>query len=119
MSTIKVTNIQATGETASRAVSGVAAAWAFHNHDGTDYDSVNVSSVIDVSTGLTRLTWTNAFSNANYACAGAHDDGSGSDGSRMAGFHSKSTTVVTEYIYTSSGSVSDQPRSGVFHGDLA
>ena len=32
MSTLKVTNIQATGETASRAVSGVAAAWV--NFDG-------------------------------------------------------------------------------------
>ena len=31
MSTLKVTNIQATGETASRAVSGVDAAWADAN----------------------------------------------------------------------------------------
>ena len=35
MSTLKVTNIQATGETASRAVSGVAAAWVNFNGTGT------------------------------------------------------------------------------------
>ncbi len=121
MSTLNVSNITdgTTTVGTSYVVNGSAKAWSFHNHDGTNYDSVNVSSVTDVSVGLTRLTWTNAFSNANYACAGAHDDGSGSDEGRMAGFHSKSTTVVSEYIYTSSSSLSDQPRSGVFHGDLA
>ena len=121
MSEIRATTISDSAGTGPIALTKQSAskAWSFHNHDGTNYDSVNVSSVTDVSVGLTRLTWTNAFSNANYACAGAHDDGSGSDESRMAGFHSKSTTVVSEYIYTSSGSLSDQPRSGVFHGDLA
>ena len=46
MSTITVTNIKATGETASRAVSGVAGAWAFYNTVTTTslFDSNNVSS---------------------------------------------------------------------------
>ncbi len=121
MSTINVSNITdgTTTVGTSYVVNGSAKAWSWHSHDGTDYNSFNVSSVTDVSTGLTRLAWTNSFSSISYACTGAHDDGTGNDESRMAGFHSKSSTVVTEYIYTSSGSVSDQPRSGVFHGDLA
>ena len=53
MSTLKVTNIQATGETASRSVSGVAAAWVNFNGTGTIAirDSVNVSSLTDENTG--------------------------------------------------------------------
>ena len=45
MSTITVTNIKATGETASRAVSGVAGAWAFYNTVTTTslFDSNNVA----------------------------------------------------------------------------
>ena len=61
MSTLKVTNIQATGETASRAVSGVAAAWCNWNGTGTIAinDSNNVSSITDDGTGITVVNYTN------------------------------------------------------------
>jgi hypothetical protein len=69
MSTITVTNIQATGETASRSVSGVAAAWVNFNGTGTIAirDSVNVASLTDNGTGETTVNLTNSMSNANYS----------------------------------------------------
>lgn len=69
MSTLKVTNIQATGETASRAVSGVAAAWVNMNSQGTIAirDSMNVASLTDVGTGQQRSNYTNAMSSADYS----------------------------------------------------
>ena len=68
MSTLTVTNIQATGETASRAVSGVAAAWLNFNGTGTVAirDSNNVSSLTDNGTGQYDVTVSNAFSSALY-----------------------------------------------------
>ena len=69
MSTLQVTNIQATGETASRAVSGVAAALA--KFDGTAGtlsldSSQNVSSLTDTATGRPQVNFTNSFSSANF-----------------------------------------------------
>ena len=64
MSTLTVTNIKATGETASREVSGIAGAWV--NFDGTGTIAVrtsfNVSSLTDQSTGDYLVNLTNAFS---------------------------------------------------------
>jgi hypothetical protein len=79
MSTLKVTNIQATGETASRAVSGVAAAWV--NFDGSASSiitSQNISSLTDNATGDFSNTFTSSFSNDNYSVSGmpARDRGS-------------------------------------------
>jgi hypothetical protein len=69
MSTLKVTNIQATGETASRSVSGVAAAWVNFNGTGTIAvnDSVNVASLTDNGTGDYAVNFSNNFDAANYA----------------------------------------------------
>ena len=69
MSTLKVTNIQATGETASRPVSGVAAAWINFNGTGTIAirDSFNVSSITDNSTGEYTVNFQNAFADTNYS----------------------------------------------------
>ena len=68
MSTITVTNIKATGETASRSVSGVAAAWVNANGTGTIAirDSVNVASLTDSGTGDYRVNFTDNMSNTNY-----------------------------------------------------
>ena len=77
MSTLKVTNIQATGETASRAVSGVAAAWCDFNGTGTlsIRDSLNISSITDNGTGNYALNYSSSFSTANYAvlCSGVSE----------------------------------------------
>ena len=71
MSTLTVSNIKATGETASRAVSGVAAAWV--NFDGTGTiatrDSLNIASLTDNGTGQYLLNYTSAMANANYVGA--------------------------------------------------
>jgi len=68
MSTLTVSNIKATGETASRAVSGVAAAWV--NFDGTGTiaarDSVNVASLTDNGTGDYDVNFSNSMGNQNY-----------------------------------------------------
>ena len=68
MSTITVTNIKATGETASRSVSGVAAAWVNANGTGTIAirDSVNVASLTDSGTGDYRVNFTDNMANTNY-----------------------------------------------------
>jgi hypothetical protein len=75
MSTLKVTNIQATGETASRAVSGVAAAWVNFNGTGTvaARDSVNVSSLTDNGTGYYTVNFSNSMANATYALSLSSD----------------------------------------------
>ena len=69
MSTLKVTNIQATGETASRAVSGVAAVWAqFQNYSSNAVnDSFNISSMTDNGTGTVTLNFTNNLVAGQYS----------------------------------------------------
>ena len=72
MSTLTVTNIKATGETASRAVSGVAAAWLSLNGDTPAIrDSNNVASVTDNGTGDYTTNFSNSMGNANYGASGA------------------------------------------------
>ena len=68
MSTLQVTNIQATGETASRAVSGVAGVLLQYDHNNTTIlSSQNVSSVTDEATGKYDTFFTAQFSSANYS----------------------------------------------------
>lgn len=71
MSTLTVTNIQATGETASRVVSGVAAAWVNFNGTGTVAirDSVNVASLTDDGTGRYYANYSNNMDSSNYSFA--------------------------------------------------
>ncbi len=77
MSTITVTNIKATGETASRAVSGVAAAWVNFNGTGTIAirDSQGVSGLVDEGTGEYIVNLSNSFAAANYCLtlSGSHN----------------------------------------------
>ena len=69
MSTLKVTNIQATGETASRPVSGVAAAWLNMNGQGSIAinDSLNIASIVDNNTGVYDANFTNSMANISYS----------------------------------------------------
>ena len=67
MSTITVTNIKATGETASRAVSGVAAAsGAVNTSTFGAIESNNVSSYTDRATGSVYANLSNAFASTSY-----------------------------------------------------
>ena len=76
MSTIKVTNIQATGETASRAVSGVAAVWCNFVADGPSInDSFNISSVTDGGNCNYTYNFSNNMANDDYCPTGYIKDG--------------------------------------------
>jgi hypothetical protein len=80
MSTLTVTNIKATGETASRAVSGVAAAWVNVNAAGfTVLDSLNASSVVDNSTGNYRINFSSGMANDDFLSFGGQVSPSGSN----------------------------------------
>ena len=76
MSTLKVTNIQATGETATRAATGVAAALCAYNQnaqtrfgmaqDAQSVQNFNISSYVNDSNGEATIGLTNAMANTSY-----------------------------------------------------
>lgn len=121
MSTLKVTNIQATGETATRAVSGVAAAWVNFNGGGTIAvrDSVNVASIADGGNGLYTVNFTNSMDNANYSCV----LGSQSMVYDQGTFHDALEANRIQYVKVQDGVVSSfidaTTVSAEIHGDLA
>ena len=139
MSTLKVTNIQATGETATRAVSGVAAAWVNFNGTGTIAirDSVNIASVADAGTGKYDINYSNSFSSSNDyimngavnqepspgrgiagLCVSVSDVASGAIQSQAAGSISTRHSIGSNA--TSNGGLYDtQVGYASFHGDLA
>ena len=116
MSTLTVTNIQATGETASRAVSGVAAAWV--NFDGTGTISIrqseNISSLTDVSTGRYKTNFTNSMSASNYSA-------SGWDHSYGVGWYAQLITTFVDLVRANNNfTAADVANISVTaHGDLA
>ena len=124
MSTLTVANIKATGETASRAVSGVAAAWVTYNGDtsgGSVLDSNNISSVTDTASGLFRTNFSSCMSNSNYSSVGMsrvyHIISSGNDDKTVTGEEHQSF-----YVSGTSGQRTsyDLGRNAVvYHGDLA
>jgi len=59
----------------SYVVNGSAKAWVNFNQDGPAVDnSLNVSSITDVGTGIFDPQWANSFSNADYVCSGMGPD---------------------------------------------
>ena len=66
MSTITVTNIKATGETASRSATSIAGAWIIANQIAVA-DSFNASGTTDHGTGIYPYSFTNDFSSTTYA----------------------------------------------------
>ncbi len=128
MSTLKVTNIQATGETASRAVSGVAAAWAKYNMvTATVNDSVNLSSITDNGTGDFTNSWTSGFDSVNYANLANAGNGLPSTYINKQTFWTNTTSSVrllTSFHDQSSDNGEGTPYdysllSLIAHGDLA
>lgn len=123
MSTLKVTNIQATGETASRAVSGVAAAWVNYDNEGTVAlnGSQNISSCTDTATGRFRSNFTSSMSDSVYCSAGMHDGYTITSDSN----DDKTTTGEAHLAFYASGTGGqrtawDAARNTVsYHGDLA
>jgi hypothetical protein len=125
MSTLKVTNIQATGETASRAVSGVAAAWVSYNGTGTVAirASTNISSLTDNATGQQTVSYTNNFAAAGeYSIAACAVD-EGSAGGDFSGYYQTVPAVGSFRLVTmqsASGTTQDSRFVGMnMMGDLA
>ena len=106
MSTLKVTNIQATGETATRAVSGVAAAWVNFNGTGTVAirDSVNVASLTDNGTGDYTVNFNSSMSNNSYSTSG--------DVMRDVATTTTNVSLVIHLQSTGSGSYSSMVTTG-------
>ena len=118
MSTLTVTNIQATGETASRDTSGVAAAYGYFNQTtgaAAGY-SQNVSSFTDVSAGAMNFNFSSAFSDADYLKAGI----SSSSNDYMSFSIADSTSSVSRMQNREEGTgLKDAFNQVIFHGDLA
>ena len=121
MSTIVISNIKATGETASRAVSGVAAAWVNFNGTGTVAvrDSENVSSLTDNATGKYSVNVSNSFSAIEYTGSGFGSSGTTSTSYYEAMFFPTSTS--SHFLYGHwQGTFADIAYIGSqTHGDLA
>ena len=126
MSTLKVTNIQATGETASRPVSGVAATWANFTGITTTAlrDSINVSSLTDTSTGQTTINITSAMSNTNYTGSWFTNANSGSaigsfSNQFTGNFILRTTTNYQVASYGTSAYADALHNDSTIFGDLA
>lgn len=131
MSTITVTNIKATGETASRSVSGVAASYATIEQFQSPQSilkSFNVASVADNGNGLTGINYTNDFSDANYITTYGIRDGQDENDSRVVmgsantGYYATSSQRLYAGVPNGSGGITldDAVRlMFVAHGDLA
>jgi len=116
MSTITVTNIKATGETASRSVSGVAAAWM--NYKGTSTNAIsgsfNISGVVDNGTGVYTASFTNSMADTVYAPTAK------ASGAKIQGMDLLATGSIRLLNYTDAGNLED---TGTYffnmNGDLA
>jgi hypothetical protein len=124
LSTIKVTNIQATGETASRSVSGVAAAWVNFNGTGTiaARDSLNLSSLTDNGTGDYDISVSSAFGNTNYQIVSCGTKDSGESLPRIVLYSggTKTSSAINITVELDTGAHQDNDDIYVTHfGDLA
>ena len=120
MSTLKVTNIQATGETASRAVSGVAAAWVQANAAATVIASLNISSGTDVGVGDYRNGIINAMVDTDSLVYTVTQRTSNQNTTATADDANITASQISTNIATAStGSFTDTLWNGVVHGDLA
>ena len=133
MSTIKVTNIQATGETVTRAVSGFAAAdIRFQCETATINASNNVSTITDNGTGVFDINFVNNFNDTAYGHTAGTTRGAyattvifnfeGIDDSAITSSHTVSS-FKGEVVYVNSSvnrtNLDLQRVSATFHGDLA
>ena len=99
-----------------------AKAWFNFNQDGPAVDnSLNVSSITDVGTGIFDPQWANSFSNADYVCSGMGPDTffvCQDDGHEETILTTTSDCQMKMTQYT--GSLVDARQTMVaVHGDLA
>ena len=122
MSTLKVTNIHKTGESASRNVSGVAAAYSSWNTDGTltVFGSFNISSHTDSSTGVTDLNISAAFAAKDYTSSADNLAQSTAATYRGGLNYTGCSTSLLNYRCGKSSSYTDSEYNAItVHGDLA
>ncbi|XAI95357.1 hypothetical protein [Nostoc phage Nsp-JY18] len=129
MSTLIVTNIRRTGETASRDARGVAASFVKFQGDGTVTinGSVNTSSITDNGVGDYAQNFSNLMADANYAVGGCASSNRNYYPGTALSILSLSTAgaPLTSAIrvtgaYTCSPSVADgRDMSVTIHGSLA
>jgi len=134
MSTILVDNL--TGKTSAGSITvtseggaatqslqqGLAKAWVNFNGTGTiaARDSLNVSGLVDNSTGDYTVTMASAMGNANYCYTALGGDTSGSLSVRIENPSNRTTTTIDLLAYnTSSTQIDMQDMNTLFHGDLA
>ena len=122
MSTLTVTNIQATGETVSRSTTCMASAFlALEYPSGvpTAGESFNIASLVDTGAGLTNVTYTSDMANNNYAILiGAND----SDyGNRACYVQNNTTANGTRLIFVqgATDNTEDNTMNMACLGDLA
>jgi hypothetical protein len=124
MSTIVISNIKATGETASRAVSGVAAAWVYAQQRTATVEikgSYNVSSWSDDATGRSTTNLTNSMDNTTYHIGGSSSYDSTS-GNNQSGADEVWIVSASSTKHDTAQNVSYLDCDFVFdiiHGDLA
>ena len=125
MSTLKVTNIQATGETASRAVSGIAAAWVNLTQVSTQTirDSAGVSSLTDLGTGQTRISFASSMNNDDFAgsfytMAAAGENYSNFANDYAGGFGDKAAASVQVYSHNGTSAADSGIVDVIIMGDL-
>ena len=122
MSTLKVDNIQATGETATRAVSGVAAAEIKYNTSSNVVSgSVNVSSTTDINSAADTISLTSAMSNATYRIVGAANgsDTAYNNGRWIAPYSYAASSFNIASQSATATLTSSTAMNVVIHGDLA
>ena len=114
MSTITITNIKATGETASRSATSIAAAWLKWLVASNSYaDSFNISSGTDNGTGQFTHAFSSNMSNADYVHSFSLQD-------NINQWWCQSQTTSQFQARTYSGSAyADDDQFIVIHGDLA
>ena len=113
----------------SYVVNGSAKAWASFNQTSTGhpvYDSFNVSGTSDIGAGATKVSFSNAMSNANYSTSGgAQTDGFNSTTFGLVGRRTDNGEQMTTANFTTNnrnvgGGDNDTAYVGfVAHGDLA
>ena len=120
--TLTTTNIKATGETASRAVSNIVGAWGDCDASGTitTTGSFNVSSVTDNGTSGKQFNYTNNFANPALGGAGqARGIGSFSHGGGAFIFCNSSTTAHYSVQYYNALAYADTTAQFLALGELA
>jgi hypothetical protein len=104
-------------------VNGSAKAWVLWNQSSpTVYDSLNVSSMTDSSTGFFDMNFSSAFGSANYVChfnATVVVDHAGQSLDVRNGAGDTNASRI-EVFYTENNSARDSTRLNLSaHGDLA